>query len=145
MDDKVKRNAIFKFFGRMQPHLVCLQETHLQSDSVHLLRSHKYPIQFHSTHSSYSRGVRILISATVTFECIQQQVDREGKYVFLLCKLNGFMCIFAAIYIPPPSSVAHLRSLTQFMALFPDALVMALGDFNNTLDSHLDRSRCPGC
>lgn len=110
MGDKVKRNAIFKYFGRLRPQLICLQETHLQSDSVHLLCSCKYPTQFHSTHSSYSRGVSVLISATISYECIQQRVDREGKYVFILCKLNGLMCIIAAIYIPPPFSAAPLRS-----------------------------------
>lgn len=78
----------------------------------------------------------MLISATISFECIQQRVDREGKYVFLQCKLNGLMCIIAAIYIPLPFSVAHLRSLAQFIALFP---VIALGDFNNTLGLRLDR------
>lgn len=101
MGDKVKRNAIFKYFGRLQPHLICLQETHLQSDSVHLLRSRKYPTQFNSTHSSNSRGVSVLISATISFECIQQRVDRECKYVFLLCKLNWFICIFCSnVHLP---------------------------------------------
>lgn len=32
-----------------------------------------------------------------------------------------------------------LKKLAQIMALHPDVLVMALGDFNNTLDPHLDR------
>lgn len=79
-----------------------------------------------------------MISANISFECIQQRVDREGKYVFLLCKLNGLLCIITAMYIPPPFSAAPLRSLAQFMALFPDVPVLALGDFNNTLDSRLD-------
>lgn len=65
MGDKIKRNAIFKYFSRLQLHLVCLQETHLQPDSVHLLPSRKFPTQFHSTHSSYSRGVSVMISASV--------------------------------------------------------------------------------
>lgn len=39
--------------------------------TVHLLRSRKFPTQFHSTHHSYSRGVSVLISATISFECIQ--------------------------------------------------------------------------
>lgn len=57
----------------------------------------------------------------------------------MLCKLNGLLCIIAAMYIPPPFSAAPLRGLAQFMALFPDVPVLALGDFNNTLDSRLDR------
>lgn len=81
----------------------------------------------------------MLISANVSFECIQQQIDREGRFVFLLCKLNGFRCIIAAMYIPPPFSAVPLKSLAQFMALHPNLPVLVLGDFNNILDSHLVR------
>lgn len=115
MGDKTKRSAIFKYFSRLQPHLICLQETHLRPDSVHLLQSCKYPLQFHSVHSSYSRGVSILISGRVSFECLQQRIDGEGRFVFLLCKLNKFLCIVTAMYVPFSSD--SLKKLAQFMAL----------------------------
>ena len=139
LGNRDKRNAMFRYFERLQPQIICLQETHLQPDSIHRLSSRKYSRQYHSTYSSYSRGVSVMVSANVLFECIQQQVDEEGRYVFLLCKLNKLTCIIAAIYIPPPFSVVPLRRLAQFMALYPDIPVLALGDFNNILDYGLDR------
>ena len=139
LGNRDKRNAMFRYFDRLQPQIICLQEMHLRSDSIYRLGSRKYSRQYHSTYSSYSRGVSVMVSANVMFECIQQQVDEEGRYVFLLCKLNKLTCIIAAIYIPPPFSAVPIRRLAQFMALYPDTPVLALGDFNNVLDQRLDR------
>lgn len=139
LGDKDKRNAMFKYFDKMKPQIICLQETHMCPDSVHLLYSRKYPIQFHSMHTSYSRGVSVMVSTDVSFECIQQRVDMEGKFIFLFCKLNGLVCIIASIYIPPPFSITPLRSLAQITALYPNVPVLALGDYNNTLDNSQDR------
>ena len=79
LGDKVKRKAMFKYFDKMKPQVICLQETHMRPDSIYLLNSRKYPMQYHSTHTSYSRGGSVMISVNITFECIQQQVDREGR------------------------------------------------------------------
>lgn len=59
--------------------------------------------------------------------------------MFLLCKLNKFVCIVAAMYVPPPFSSDPLKKLAQFMALYPNIPVLARGDFNNVIDPHLDR------
>lgn len=87
----------------------------------------------------------MLIANTTSFCCMEKQIDREGKFVFLLCSLGGFKCIVAAMYIPPPFNSDPLKKLAQFMALHPGIPVLALGDFNNVVDPRLDRmSTRPG-
>ena len=39
LGNRDKRNAMFRYFDRLQPQIICLQETHLRSDSIHRLNS----------------------------------------------------------------------------------------------------------
>lgn len=70
-------------------------------------------------------------------------VDKEGRLVFLLCRLNDLVCIIAAMYVPPPFSSDPLKKLAQFIALHPHVPVVALGDFNIILDPQLYRLSLP--
>lgn len=101
MRDKIKCGAIFQYFSRLKPHMICLQETHLQPDSVRLLCSCKFPTQFPSIYFLQWSDCADIYSYLCL--CLEQRIYRDGSYVFLLCKLQGFLCIEAAIYAPPPA------------------------------------------
>ncbi|CAH2284878.1 LINE-1 reverse transcriptase [Pelobates cultripes] len=48
-----------------------------------------YPHQYHATHSSKSKGVSILLHASLTVEILRVKTDSQGRYVMLQCLLNG--------------------------------------------------------
>ena len=139
LSDGVKRVAMFTALKKHAAAVVCLQETHLQPDTLAALKRGSYHTQFHSTHSTFSRGVSILIANTTPFELIQSVIDDQGRYVFLLCKIMGICCIIANVYIPPPYTPECLVKLSQFIALHSNVPIWVLGDYNNVLDRCLDR------
>lgn len=99
--DVCKKQAIFSMARTRGVRILCLQETHLDKGSVDTLRNRSYQKQYHSTHSSYSRGVSVLINTGLVFSCRQSRLDKYGQYVFLYCNIEGRDCILASVYIPP--------------------------------------------
>lgn len=100
--DKVKRQAILSMIDKGRVEILCLQETHLDKDSIKIMDHKKFQIQYHSTHSSFSRGVSILIKSGLAFSCSQSKVDIFGRYIFLYCSIENRKYVLANIYIPPP-------------------------------------------
>lgn len=134
----MKRQALFSILKSYRSAVVCLQEMHFQTNTLSMLKKYGYQVQFHSTHTAYSRGVSVLISNDVSFTLLQSQIDDQLRYIFLLCKLDGLLCIVANIYVPPPFSLDCLNCLAQFMAPYTNIAIWVMGDFNN-LNNLLDR------
>lgn len=96
-------------------------------------------MQFHSTHSSYSRGVSVLISSGLAFSCSQSRVDEYGRYIFLSCLIENKRYVLANVYIPPPFSMAILDDLASFIVDSPGTPVIVVGDFNMRMNNSIDR------
>ena len=111
MGDPIKRTSVMSLLEEGMPGLLCLQETHLTKDTVPLLNSRKFQAQFHSVHSSYSRGVSILVGRGVTFSCTESQLDDQGRYIFLFCLIENSPYVLANMYIPPPFKLDALNKL----------------------------------
>lgn len=57
--------------------------------------------------------------------------------IFLFCLIKNRKCVLANV--PPPFSMEILDDLTRFMADFPGTPVIAVGDFNRTMNNGIDR------
>lgn len=137
--DKLKKQIIFSIAKKGNVKILCLQETHLVKDTCETLSNKQFRTQFHSTHSSYSRGVSVLISTELAFSCGQSRVDEKGRYIFLSCLIENRRYILANVYIPPPFCTEVMEDLARFVADFPGTPVIALGDFNMTMNGSIDR------
>ena len=100
-----KRAAVLSMMERNGIELICLQETHLTKNTTDSLQSKRSPIQYNAVHSTYSRGVSILVRAGVRFSCRHTSIDENGRYVFLHCTIDNKMYVIANIYIPPPFKI----------------------------------------
>ena len=89
MGDPIKRALVLASMEGKGPGILCLQETHLTKDSMTHLGTRKFSYRYHSVHSSYSRGVSILISKGLPFSCEQSWIDEQGRYIFLACKIDN--------------------------------------------------------
>lgn len=108
-------------------------------DRLHLLNKPWVGASYHSTFSTHSRGVSILIPSILPFYCEQSLVDVEGRYICLLCRIFNVPCILATIYIPPPYSVTTLNEMMPFLLAHPTLPLLLMGDFNMYLDPSLDK------
>lgn len=122
LGDPVKRAVFLSGLERSGPGLLCLQETHLTNAAVIQLRSRGFQTQYHSVHSSYSRGVSIMVGRGVVFSCRESCIDEQGRYIFLSCLIENKPYVLANIYIPPPFKfeVLHKTGIP----------IIAVGGFN---------------
>ena len=137
------RAAVFATLEKHGIGLMCLQETHLMKNTSYLLQSKKYPTQYHSVHSTYSRGVSILVRAGVGFSCRQVSIDEYGRFIFLHCIIDNKMYIIANIYVPPPFRIDIMLRLNEFIMGKEEIPVLVVGDFNEVLDRRVDRFPTP--
>lgn len=67
--DPVKRQTMFTTLKQFSLTIICLQETHLNIYNLNYLKRAQYGRQYHSTYTTHSRGVSILIANGVDFSC----------------------------------------------------------------------------
>lgn len=74
LSDVVKRQALFSILKSFPTG-----NTLTVHYSLSMLKNSSYQMQFHSTHTAYSRGVSILISNDVSFELLHSKIDDQGQ------------------------------------------------------------------
>lgn len=141
LSDPTKRFAVYKYFSQYQPAIISLQETHITRDTLQYVTKAWAKFAYHSMHSGYSRGVSILIHNSIPFECIESEIDEEGRYICLHCKMYGLQYVIAAVYVPPPYNCSVFKKIIGFVTRFPAIPAVIMGDFNAIIDPHMDRLR----
>lgn len=149
LKNALKRQSIFYYIPYFYPSLVCLQETHGTNDTTRFLQCRFVQEAYYLTYTSHSKGVSIL----AYMDRSPALVDKNGKYIFLQCKLYDLKLIFAGVYMPPPTTPQIVSFAGASLSTWVPILV--LGDFNNVIDlgcdwfpSHgslLDESPCSLC
>lgn len=149
--DSLKSTMIFTSLRRYLPAICSLQETHLTPDSISCLKLSWVGWSYHSTHTSYLRGVSVLIHNSLDYQGIECVLDAEGRFVILLCCIFALKCILAFLYVPPPYNHQVLKVVLEYQLCQQDNPLYNMEDFNCYLDPALDNnppvsSVCgPGC
>lgn len=137
--EPIKRSAVFSILKKQRADVVALVETHAEGLAHRVLKRPWIGWAYHSTHTTLSRGVSILIAKNTHFELQDSVVDSLGRYVLLKAKIHGDTLLLMAFYVPPPFSAGVIAAGFDFMALHPGTPAVWLGDFNNVLDPAIDR------
>ena len=103
LNSKFKRALLFNFLKAHNPHLLCLQEMHLLGSKVMALKKCWVMYGYHSTYSSYARGVSVLVRKGLPFSCERVVLDPKGRYVFLQCTVHATPLLLVVVYAPPLS------------------------------------------
>lgn len=140
LNHKLKRASVFQYLKHTRPHVVLLQETHLDGSRILSLRKPWIQRAFHSTYSTFARGLSILISKTIPCTIHQVISDTGGRYVAVVSDLCQKTIVLVNIYVPPPFQAKMLYDLLNKIAPFAHLPVVLLGDFNAVLDAALDTS-----
>ena len=133
-----KRAAVFDMLEVHEVGLICLQETHYTNEIKKQAQNRKFKYQYHSVHTSYSRGVTVLVKKGVMFTCKQISIDEEGWYVFLYCVIENREYVLANIYIPPPLKLEVMYKLMDFTMDKTGIPFIAMGGFNEVIKNGID-------
>lgn len=140
LNDKFPRALMFQYLKAVTPHVVFLQETHL--DGSRVLSLHRAWIQraLHATYSTYSRGVSVLISKAVPCPIHHVISDPGGRFLIVIADISTCKMVLVNVYIPPPFQVQILYDLLGKLAPYMYLPLIIAGDFNAILSTTLDLS-----
>lgn len=120
--------------------IVLWQETHLPPTEHEKLKKLGFRNAFFSSYKNgKKRGVAILISNSLNFECVSEIKDKDGRFVLVKGKLEHKEVTFLNVYAPPPGNdVAFLKKVFDLIASETYGTLICAGDFNMLLNSRLD-------
>ena len=79
----VKRHRIAEWIRKHDPHICCLQETHLRIKDLHRLKVNVWKQIFQANGQEKKAGVAILISDKIDFKKRAIKRDPEGHFIIL--------------------------------------------------------------
>lgn len=134
---------MFDYLKKYKPHLILLQETHLQGSRILSLKRAHIAGVYHGSYFSFARGVSTLVAKALPI-CIHViKTDTKGKYVVLVIKVYNRFLKFENLYVPPPFSLSHLNDMLRTVYEIAEGRIFILGDLNAVVDLTLDRLDAP--
>lgn len=139
LGNPVKRAKIMTKLKKEKTQINFLQETHLTKAEHEKLKKFGYKNTFYSSYTNArKRGVAILMSNVIKFECIKEIKDKEGTYIIVKGKIDQIMITLVNIYAPPGSNKDYFESLFDTIALEAEGICICGGDLNVLMDHDMD-------
>lgn len=137
----VKRTKVLAKLKKEGIDIAFLQETHM-SDTEHLnLKRYGFRHVYSASNGSkHTRGVAILISGSVVYEHLSAIKDKEGRFILIKGKINGFLYTLYNVYIPPGTKSHFYQQIIDKAVTQTQGTLICGGDFNITLFPMLDSS-----
>lgn len=139
LGNPVKRAKIMTKLKKEKTQINFLQETHLTKAEHEKLKKFGYKNTFYSSYTNArKRGVAILMSNVIKFECIKEIKDKEGTYIIVKGKIDQIIITLVNIYAPPGSNKDYFKSLFDTIALEAEGICICGGDLNVLMDHDMD-------
>lgn len=118
-----------------------IQETHFR-EQVEALKTKRDWVAhvFHNSVSSKSCGVVILINKKLNFVVLNQFKDSHGRILVVEALINGVKVVLCNLYAPNRERTSFFHDVNKTLGNVDGQIILG-GDFNQTLDDHLDRSK----
>ena len=113
LGNPVKRAKIMTKLKKEKAQINYLQETHLSRTEHEKLKKFGYKHTYYSSNTTNTRkrGVAILISNQVNFECQKEINDKEGRCVIIKGTIDETKVTLVNIYAPPESDKQFFKKL----------------------------------
>ena len=142
LGNPIKRGKVLSKLKKDKVQIAYLQETHL-GEVEHSKLAKKGGFN-HIFSSSYNqgprRGVAILISRTISYEHISEIKDKKGRFVMVICRIEGVLMTLLNLYAPPGSEWPFYKRIFDLMVTQSQGIMVCAGDLNQRLQPHLDAS-----
>ena len=139
-----KRNTIFLRMWE-KGDILFFQETHTTAEKENDYTNLSGDTYIFSHGQSNSKGVMIVISEKIEHALIKQHSDPNGRFIFILCELQGYTFVLVNAYAPniEKEHKLFLNNLNKKLEDFREEetydFIVAEGDWNFTENNRLDR------
>ena len=96
----IKRHRIAEWIRKHDPHICCLQETHLGTKDLHRLKVKGWKQIFQANGQEKKAGVAILISDKIDLQRRDIKRDPEGHFIILKGRIHPEDTDIVNIYAP---------------------------------------------
>ena len=94
------KDRIAEWIRKHDPHICCLQETHLRTEDLHRLKVKGWKQIFQANGQGKKAGVAILISDKIDFQRRTIKRDAEGHFIILKGRIHQEDRNILNIYAP---------------------------------------------
>ena len=138
MNAPTKRQGLAEWVQKQDPHICCLQETHLKPRDKYRLKVKVWKKIFHTDRDQKKAGVAILISDKIDFKTKAVKRDKEGHYKMIKGSIQEENITIINIYAPNIGAPQYVRQmLTSMKGEINNTIIVR--DFNTPL-TPMDRS-----
>ena len=137
----IKRHRIAECIRKHDPHICCLQETHLRTKDLHRVKvkDWKQIFQANGQEKKKKAGVAILISDKIDFQRRAITRDPEGHFIVLKGRIHQEDINIVNIYVPNIGTPKYKKKILEDFKKDIDSNTIIVGDFN-TPSSTMGRS-----
>ena len=136
----IKRHRIVEWIRKHDPHICCLQDTHLRTKDLHRRKVKSWKHIFQANGQEKKKvGVTILISDKIDFKRRAIKGDPKGHFIILKGRIHQEDINIENIYAPNIGAPKYIKKILEDFKKDFHSNTIIVGDFNIPL-SKTDRS-----
>ena len=109
----IKRHRIAEWIRKHDPHICCLQETHLRTKGLHRLKVKGWKQIFQANGQEKEGGVAILISDKIDFQRRAIKRDPEGHFIIFKGRIHQEDINIVHIYAPNIGAPKYIKKILE--------------------------------
>ena len=109
----IKRHRIAEWIRKHDPHICCLQETHLRTKDLHRLKAKGWKQIFQANGQEKKAGVAILISDKIDFKRRAIKRDPDGHVIILKGRIHQEEINIVNIYAPNIGAPKYIKKILE--------------------------------
>ena len=133
----IKRYRIAEWIRKPDPHICCLQETHLRKKDLHRLKVKGQKQIFQANGQEKEAGVAILISDKIDFKNRATKRDSEGHFIILKGGIHQGDINIVNIYAPNIGAPKYIKKILEDFNKDIDSNTIIVRDFNTPLSKNV--------
>ena len=117
------------------PHIYCLQETHLRTKDLHRLKVKGWKQIFQETGQEKKARVAILVSDKIDFKKRAIKRDPEDHFIILKGRIHQEDINIVNIHVPNIGAPKYIRKILEDFKKDIDSNTFIVGNFNTSLST----------
>ena len=134
----IKRHRIAEWIRKHDPHICCLQETHLRTKDLYRLKVKGWKQIFQANGQENKAGEAILISDKIDFQRRAIKRYPEGHFIILQGRIHQEDINIVNIYTRNIGAPKYIKKILEDFKKDIDSNTIIVGDFDTPL-SKMDR------